>query len=338
MIRSVWKRRITRYGGFAVGALLIAVLLWRTDVDNIFYHAVSIRYRFFYVLAVTFAAQGVAVIAWYLSFLEMPRLLSLIHLYFIRLIGESLSQINPTNIVAGETLKAVLLKNRMGVRYLDGAMSLFLSRILLFLATGFLLVITVGFMFQFTDSLLFRGMSILLTLAVAAGFVYLFHSLGYGHGVFYGVAGVMERHLGRFAIARKISDYLRDVDRDMVAFYSRRRVSFYMVFFLSVLHQLVGALEFYVIFRILHIEAGFLSCVLFDLGSMLVRSAGFFIPGQLGMEELSNKLMFSVTHIPGDDTWLTVSLIRRGRQLFWILAGYVVYLVISRREDINRYQ
>ncbi len=330
------KKRIIQYGGLATGVVLIAVLFSRNDIVEIFRHAVSIGPNFMYVVGVAFLAQSIAVIAWYLSFLEIPRLFSLVHLYFIRLIGESLSQINPTSLVAGETLKAVLLKNRMGVRYLNGAMSIFLSRIMIFLGTGFLLVLTVGFMFQFMDSLLFKSISIIICLMVIGAFIFIFHSLGYGHGVFFGIAALIDRYLGKFSAMQTIAEYLREVDKDMVEFYSRRRVSFYCVFILSVLHQLVGALEYYVIFQILGIDVGFLSCVLFDVGSMMIRSAGFFIPGQLGLEELGNKLMFSVTNIPGDDTWLTVSLIRRGRQFFWILTGFAVYLVISRKEEIAR--
>lgn len=62
---------------------------------------------------------------------------------------------------------------------------------------------------------------------------------------------------------------------------------------------------------------------------MLFRSAGFFIPGQLGLEEFGNKLMFSLVNIPGSETWVTASLVRRGRQIFWILAGFMIYLFLS---------
>ncbi len=335
MLKTESRRRLLRFGGIFFGTFLVAVLIWRIDIESIALHALSIRYKFIYVILVTFAAQCMAVSAWYLSFLKKPRFLSIVHLYFIRLIGESLSQINPANLVAGETFKAVLLKNRMGIRYINGAMAIFLSRIMIFLAMGFMVVFTIGFMFQFLDSLLFKVLSIGMCLLVIGGFVFIFHSLGYGHGVFYGIAGFIEKIFGKYTVGQKIVNYLREVDRDMVAFYTERRVSFYFVFVFSILHLLVGAGEFYVIFKILGYEVSFLSCILFDVGSILIRSAGFFIPGQLGLEELGNKLMFSVTNIPGNDTWLTVSLIRRGRQLFWILTGFIVYLLISRKSDIT---
>jgi len=116
----------------------------------------------------------------------------------------------------------------------------------------------------------------------------------------------------------------------MVLFYKKKKMSFYAVFVLSILNRLVGSLEYYVILGALNIDVSLFTCVLFDLVSTIIRTSGFFIPGQVGLEEAGNKLMFSLVKVQGAETWLTVSLIRRARQVFWIVAGFVLYLIISR--------
>jgi hypothetical protein len=68
-----------------------------------------------------------------------------------------------------------------------------------------------------------------------------------------------------------------------------------------------------------------------DMGVVLFKSAGAFIPGQLGIEEYGNKIMLLVIGVPGAGIWITASILRRARQLFWILFGVVLYFVFFKK-------
>lgn len=328
--RSSRKSALLKIVGGLAGVLLIALLLRKTDIRALADQIGAIGWRFSLVIAVTAAAQLLAVIAWYLSFLQKVRFSGVPLLFVIRLIGESLAQVNPTNIIAGETLKAVLLKKRLGVNYRDGGVSIVLSRIMIVLGSAFLLAVGAIAILELFDVPGLRMISISACALTLLLFLYIFYTLRSGHGIFLVFAKAAHAALGRFAFVTKAVAYLREIDADLVIFYRKKRAHFYGAFALSVLHRVVGSLEYYVILSALGIDVSIYACVLFDTASMLIRSAGFFIPAQVGLEEFGNKLMFTLVNIPGGETWLTVSLVRRARQIFWILAGFVCYLAVSR--------
>lgn len=324
------KRLALRIAGVAIGAVLVGAVIASTDLHALALQMQTVGWYFFGAIGVTFVAQFIAVVAWYKSFyISLPKS-SLLYLFNFRLIGESLAQINPTSVIAGETIKGFLLKTKLGVTYLEGAASLLLSRIMIIIGSLVLLVFGIGVMFQ----KLAYGSLQTLSIAISAGILILavlfILALATGKGVLGWLAKLLQKNFARFTFARKAADGLVQVDAKLVEFYAKRRGAFYTVFILSVLHRVVGAMEYYVIFYALGIDVSPLSCILFDLTTMLFKVAGFFIPGQLGLEEFGNKLIFSLVNIPGNETWITVSLVRRGRQLFWILLGFMIYLFFSK--------
>lgn len=320
------KRLIARIGGAILGIALICILIMQTDISSLAAQVSMIRWYFLAIIGVTFVSQFVAVIAWYIAFLEPLKLRSLVHLYNIRLIGESLAQINPTSIIAGETIKGILLKDKLGVNYLTGATSLFLSRIMIIIAGCVLVILGVSVLFQRLAFGNLQLISIIVCVLIAVLFFAFVYALNKRRGILRGIASLVQMLFGRFAWSKKVASGLLEVDKELIEFYHKRRLGFYLMLFLSVFHRIIGSLEYYIIFYALGIDVSLLSCVLFDLSSMIFRAAGFFVPGQLGFEEFGNKLMFSLVNIPGDETWITASLARRGRQIFWILCGFIVYL------------
>ncbi|MBN1498548.1 MAG: flippase-like domain-containing protein [Spirochaetes bacterium] len=326
---SYKKRIILKAAGGIFGLVLIVLLLKKTDINQLLSQMRIINFNFFWVIGVTFISQLMGSLGWQYSLLENIPFKKTASFYSIRLAGESLAQINPASFVAGDTLKAVLLKHINNINYKSGAMSLLLWRIMYILSTGFLLVFSVIFIFNDLDYANLKTVSMAIAGFVLLLFIYIFHSLKYERGVFALFADALNACLGRFKFVINAVKNLNEIDRDMVQFYHSKKKNFYSVFFLTILHRVIGSLEYYVILTVLGMNISIFTCIVFDTATLLFRSAGFFIPGQLGLEEFGNKLMFSIAGIPGNETWLTVSVIRRARQIFWILAGFFVYLVIS---------
>jgi uncharacterized protein (TIRG00374 family) len=324
------RSTLIRIAGALVGILLIAVLLYNTDINSLLRQIRALGWSFSGVILVTFFAYLIAVLAWALSYPQKIRMGMIPTLFGIRLVGESLAQVNPTNIVAGETLKMILVKRIYGISYRDSGLSVMISRTMMVLASCFVLFVGAVAIFQVFDLPVLHKISLAVCVIVGCLFAYTFWMLRKGHGVFSVFAKGLRRLFGRFAFVKKAVTSLLEVDADMVLFYKAKRLSFYSVFALSVLMRLVGSLEYYVILTALGIDVTLFTCVLFDVVSTIIRTSGFFIPGQVGLEEAGNKLMFSLVKVPGAETWLTVSLVRRARQVFWILAGFALYFVISR--------
>ena len=98
-------------------------------------------------------------------------------------------------------------------------------------------------------------------------------------------------------------------------------------FLASCLHWIVGSLEFYFILLFLGVKTTVAKALLVDMGVIVFKSAGAFIPGQIGIEEYGNKVMLGIIGIAGGTIWITVSILRRARQLAWILLSLLVYFI-----------
>jgi hypothetical protein len=73
-----------------------------------------------------------------------------------------------------------------------------------------------------------------------------------------------------------------------------------------------------------------LDALLVDQGVLVLKSSGAFIPGQLGVEEVANKIMLSIVGIKATGLWVASSIVRRSRQLFWIIVSAMLYMVINQ--------
>ena len=69
------------------------------------------------------------------------------------------------------------------------------------------------------------------------------------------------------------------------------------------------------------------------MGVILFKTIGSVVPGQLGIEEYGNKVMLDAIGIKSNEVWLVVSLMRRARQLFWVLVAGIFWLVTSRTSN-----
>ena len=101
----------------------------------------------------------------------------------------------------------------------------------------------------------------------------------------------------------------------------------------ALLHWVFGGLEFYLILKFLGLKVSVLQALLVDLGVVLFKAAGAFVPGQLGVEEYGNKIMLAFIGIPAEEIWVTASVLRRARQLFWIVFAVIVYFLVFKRQE-----
>ena len=112
--------------------------------------------------------------------------------------------------------------------------------------------------------------------------------------------------------------------------YRNHKKRFYKAVGFNVLNWLIGSLEFWLIFYFLSTQIGVLDALLVDQGVLVLKSFGAFIPGQLGVEEFSNKVMLSIIGIKATGLWVAASIVRRSRQLFWIVVSAILYVIINQ--------
>ena len=323
---------ILRAAGLLLGIFLIYWFASQSNLTGIWDQLKRINVRFFLLIVVTFIAYFMVTIAWRLSFYRFPGHISTALLFIIRQIGESLAQINPTNVIAGEALKAILLK-RKNIPYKDSIVSLTISRFLVLFSALTLIMIGV---YLFFDRLKFMAGTTSLIAMIALMFnllVFLLYRLGSGRGILsiaVKLLALIGRRLPRLKGLEGTIEKMNEADEELIDFYRTKKANFMIAFLLSFTSWLMGASEFYVILHLLGLPASFLSCIAIEVGVMVFKGIGAFVPGQIGIEEYASKMMLEFVGVPGSGVWVTVSILRRARQLFWIGVGFLAFLIIIR--------
>ncbi|MGH6947891.1 MAG: lysylphosphatidylglycerol synthase domain-containing protein, partial [Kiloniellales bacterium] len=104
------------------------------------------------------------------------------------------------------------------------------------------------------------------------------------------------------------------------AFYVGQPGRFALAFLLALANWAVGALELYMVMHFLERPIAFADAWLIEAAVQLVRTGAFFIPAGLGAIEGVLVLFYAV--VVGDGALgLVVAVIRRARELLWILWG-----------------
>lgn len=330
------KQILVRLIGLILGLSLLVWFIAKSDirVQDVVSYLKIMNWKFVFVLGITFLAYLIASLAWQQCFYVGTKFVNLFKLFSIRLVGESLAQINPSNIVAGETLKAYLLK-QIGYSYKDSIVSLTISRFLM-LFSGITLI-SIGLIIFIDDIEFIKNKSIVYISLIAvlllfSRIIFLLHK---GKGLLYLFIGILKKLSRIFPTNKtlvKAIDNSQAINKDLTEFYKHRKANFIAAFFLSLIHWIFGAFEYYIILTIFNIDVSILSCIGIEIGIMGIKAATSFVPGQIGVEEYGNKFMLDFVGI--QDTgqlWIMLSLIRRLRQVIWIGIGFMFFILIIRK-------
>ena len=239
-------------------------------------------------------------------------------LWKIRAVGTAISKITPVVGVAGEPIKALLLKRLYGLPYREGVASLLVVK------TGNLIALVIflgiGLALSFGDERLPKG----YRLAAAAGFAV----LTLGIVAFFlvqrlRISSALGRWLSRGPLGQRVSralNALHEFDDRLTLAYTRDGVRFLISTFLTFMNWVFGVLELYLIFWFMNHPVPVADAIVIAATVELVRAGIFFIPASIGAEEAA--LAVVVTAITADTgLGLAVAFVRRYRELLWIAYG-----------------
>jgi hypothetical protein len=272
-------------------------------------------------IATTFLGYLFATIGWRFCMGVWANNLSWRKLFVVRQIGETVSIINPASAVGGEAMKIFLLRNT------DVAPAVLLtaalvSRTLMVVAQALLFLITTWVLNGFSLPLpeFFAGFYIWLMPLAAVfvlikyrrWFIRLLLRMRWGERL---VLRAQSAGTGMKHVWADLQEYFRNSPKAMLAA---------LVFFM--LYWLADSLELLLILHFSGLEVSVVQAVMANTGVAFYKAAAGFIPGQIGVEEYANKVMLESIGVSGGEIWLTVSFIRRTRQLCWIGFGLLAYL------------
>jgi hypothetical protein len=272
----------------------------------------KVGFSFIWILLCYLGGSLCASIAWRYC-LDNPYKISLLSVLKIRLITESIALTNPTNVIGGDALKIFYLK-KQAITSGNAFNSVLLSRIFIVLSQ----VVLIGFLaLVYINTLNFRpiinqpftGKSTMFSI-IGIIMLILFLLLVRRWVKKYLIQGIQRRHYFLLRCRVLLLRFIKDF----------RKVA--LVFIMSLLHWGFGALELYLILYFIDLPIGMLDSLFLDTWISTSKLSGAFIPGQIGVEEYTTKWALQIIGIKSSSLWLGVALIRRAKQIFWILIGY----------------
>ena len=310
-----------------VGVALLVVILFQVDLTEVWSHTRQIGWGMAVVLGLFMLAFVVDAYSWQLTLTSAPaNLVWLYRIWKVRMVGEVFNMVVPAASMGGEPLKAILLNKHYAVDYHEGIASLVLARTINLI--GLIVFLVIGFCFMFStpampDSFKLIAATGLVALTVATGLFFMVQRFR-----LFSVTGAW---LTRWPVARRLErilDHIREVDRRFVRFYSSFRYRLAAAISLALLNWVLGVFEIYYTMIFLEHPISLTEAWMIEAIAQMVRAGTFLIPASIGAQEGAFMLVYTaMTGSPA--LGIAVAMIRRFREILWLLWGVLVGLGFS---------
>ena len=297
----------------------VVVFVSNTDMDEVRSQIESVGFGFLLILLVSGASLFMGSVSWKFCFSNKNKI-SVWRLFLVRTIGEMITIVNPTNIVAGEATKIHLLHNSK-ISKKERIDSILISRLILIATQLILTVLCVAWLAQSQGWLL----QLVITIVLIAIFGWSSSLLILKTTTFPG----QRADTKMFRLIRYCRLNFYGFRKRLFAFYKKNRRDMMISSLFSAGHYILGASELLIIFHCLDLNANIIDAITVDMGVVIIKSLGGFVPAQIGVEEFGNKYMLSITGIKAAGVWVSVSILRRAKQIFWIIAAGVFYTFLK---------
>ena len=236
----------------------------------------------------------------------------------MRLVGEAINDVTPLGSVGGEPVKAVLLRRYYGVGYKASGASLVLATtigciaLIVFLAGGFALVAIDGRFSTAAKTVAGTGLAVLVV--ANALFVAVQR---------YRVSSRLAGALGATRAGARVLAFLHhveDFDERLARFHTTHRRRLTVALATGLASWYLGAFAIWCSAWLLGSPITVAEAYMVETLTQLVRTGAFFVPIGLGVQEGAFVLAFEVLTGQGA-LGLAVGLVKRGREIVWIVAG-----------------
>ena len=254
------------------------------------------------------------------KFCFLPEItLPYLKLFRVRLAGEAINYTTPTAYLGGEPIKALILKKSQGLPLSHGLASVIIAKFMMTVAEVFFILISLPLTLLNLGHSDFLWGSLLFAALFSCGLA-LFLLLQRK-----GLGRILRKGLGGFNIAStffaKQEDALREFDAVLAAYYrSKRQVLFScMSFFLG---WCCGAVEIYILMKLTNNSMPLYMIFGMEAIFVTIKGAGFLVPGSVGVQEGGITGAFVLLGFR-KELGLTFSLLRRLREVLWIIVGMI---------------
>jgi putative membrane protein len=322
------KVRLTFYLlGFA-GAALFTGLLIREGATRVMASFVTPEWVILGIAAYHFIPIFLDTVAWWVLF-PKPECPSLLQLYWMRWIGESVSTLVPSAAVGGDIVRSRLaaihgtpLAISAGTVIVDLTLGIFVQAG--FTLAGLALLVRATGKTEFVVPTLW-GLAI--AVAAFAGFF-----LAQRRGMF----GFITRLLSRFVQSKEWQGLVQGgetLDQTVRTLYSRRK-GLLGCAVATILSLTVASGEVWIALLAMNLNPSFLHAFILQSMAYTIRAAAFAVPAGIGVQEGGYVFVGSLLGIPGDAAF-ALSLVARMRELGVGIPGLILWQLIEGRRLVR---
>ncbi len=311
----------------AVGLVVLGGLLWHIGLFQVWETMEHVGFvAFCIVLTPLLVVYLLDTYGWFLTLGQWARRVGFVRLFMVRMAGEAINVTTPTAMLGGEPVKAYLL-TRYEVPMVEGLASVVTAKTIMVIAQILFMLLGLGVTLWLVGAGEYNVLLAVVSLGLLGFGVFLFLILqryGIGMGLLT-VADTCRIRSRRLEAARP---QLLELDQTIRTFYRQRRRTFLLSLGVHFVAWLTELFEVYAILYFLGAEVGWLSSLSIAAIAVLIKGSVSFVPGGLGAQE-GGYLFLLVALGYGELTGITFALIRRIRELLWILIG-LVFLAVLR--------
>lgn len=340
------RRLHSRHLAYGAGLLVAAACLWlsfrHARLSDVLRIVTQIGPSAPLVLVPYFVAVSLDTIGWQRIFAEMGLRLRLRRLLGVRFATEAVLMSAPGGSVLSDTIKPFVLKATDRVPISATLTSVTLRKWSIVAAEVPYLLIgwLVGFgLYRAASSAIigqptgFEWIALGLIAGLLAGV-----SIGYamlsGGRMTERAYLVLLRVLPAFLRVhlRAAHDGARSLDAYLRRVFTERRRGLAAAVGLYVVHWFIEAFETWLIVRLLGFPIDFMHAVAIESACSFLRAMAFFVPAGLGVQDLGYAILFGVAGVPDPvDFGLAFTLVKRSKELVWVLIGYCILLALPVR-------
>lgn len=244
-------------------------------------------------------------------------------LLLIRTAGEALNNVTPFVDVGGEPLKVILSAGRFGVPKRSALSAVIMARTsllfseIIFVAAGLLLSV---FLLPVSSGWRWALFGSMVVFSAVGGFLAALQKKGF----FVPFVHFLERTRFGARLSDELHVPLKDADAEITAFYAARSRLLWQSVAWHLAGWVAGGVEIMIMFRLVGAPVTLAEGIMLEALLQLVKTATFFIPGNLGTQE-GGMALFAQALGFHPACGVAVSLLKRVRQLLWTGAGFLIW-------------
>ncbi len=317
--------------------ILIKNYFGQTDNFNLISRIALLGFPVFIIFIPYLIITASDTLGWYNSFGNKGLQIAIKKLFLLRLGTETLQISLPGGAAYAELVRPLLLKNHLNLDYPISITANIITKVNILIAQGLFLLsgllIIIAEYKKSLASLTYLSETILYL--TAGGFVFsiiLFSYFLYCKNLLLHVINLLEKI--NLKMVRQLLNRIRqsslEINYTLNSFYKdhKKKLLLTLIFFLFT--WVLMAFESLLILKVIGIEADIFQMIALESLISLVRIAFFFLPGAAGPMDLSIIMIFNLVGVPDPlQNSVLFVILKRLKELFWIITGYIVLLVLG---------